>query len=575
MLNQNDKKVAYIIGVSHPTCGIIAIWKNTLAHILYAFEKGYTPIVDLKHYQNQYFKDGKKYIDNAYEYFFNQPCQKTLDNLNEFDEVIISDNVLYPMRKYAIFPDILPIENVSKSNFYNMPIIKEYKKYFEFNSEIKNYLISESEKKLNGEQDILGILCRGTDYLNMHPKNHLIQPNPNLVIKKAKSLYEKYKFKKIYLATEDRSIYKKFKKEFGDILIDNSQYMYPGNTNKYISSININRENHNYNLAKEYLLSLYILSKCKYFIGGRTAGTLALYLMTNGFEYDYIWNLGHYGEENKNNSASKIEKIFSVKNSENKKHKIVTILGIKFKFRRKEPYFSIIMPTYNRAFCIENAINSLINQTYSNWELVIIDDGSTDNTKELIKQKYSKYIRNKKIIYKKIKHRGQCYARNIGLKTAKHTWIGYLDTDNELYPKFLKSLKNAIIKHPKKQCFYVKAEKSNGGVIGKAFDFASLCESNYIDMGGFVHNKSLVKKNDNFDTNLKRLEDWDLIVRYTRHNKPYFIDKVLFKYNQDNKFRRISNSENIEIAREQIYKKIKDYKEKKSLAMSIFPFKKF
>ena len=62
--------------------------------------------------------------------------------------------------------------------------------------------------------------------------------------------------------------------------------------------------------------------------------------------------------------------------------------------------FSVIMPSFNRAFCIQNAINSLLANTYQNFELIIIDDGSTDNTEELIKQTYSQYLENKKIIYK-------------------------------------------------------------------------------------------------------------------------------------------------------------------------------
>jgi glycosyltransferase involved in cell wall biosynthesis len=56
---------------------------------------------------------------------------------------------------------------------------------------------------------------------------------------------------------------------------------------------------------------------------------------------------------------------------------------------------SIIIPTYNRAWCIENAIKSVINQNYDNWELIIIDDGSTDNTKKIVK----KYLENNKIKY--------------------------------------------------------------------------------------------------------------------------------------------------------------------------------
>ena len=68
----------------------------------------------------------------------------------------------------------------------------------------------------------------------------------------------------------------------------------------------------------------------------------------------------------------------------------------KRKMNKNNIYFSIIMPTYNRAFCIEKAIDSLLNQSYQNYELIIIDDGSTDATEQLIKTKYSKELENKK-----------------------------------------------------------------------------------------------------------------------------------------------------------------------------------
>ena len=110
------------------------------------------------------------------------------------------------------------------------------------------------------------------------------------------------------------------------------------------------------------------------------------------------------------------------------------------------------MPTYNRAFCIENAINSLLTQQYYNYELIIIDDGSSDNTENLIKEKYSKEIDSGKIIYKKLtQNAGVCNARNIGLATAKYPWIGYLDSDNEQTEDFLTTFSNAIVQNPRKK----------------------------------------------------------------------------------------------------------------------------
>lgn len=227
---------------------------------------------------------------------------------------------------------------------------------------------------------------------------------------------------------------------------------------------------------------------------------------------------------------------------------------------QKEPKFSIIMPTYNRAFCIENAINSLLAQTYKNYELIIIDDGSTDNTEKLLKNKYSKYFIRGKFIYEYKSNEGVCTARNTGLKKANNDWIAYLDTDNEITPTFLEEFKKAIISNIEAKCFYAQMNHPNIGVIGKAFSFTDLCKENYIDMGCFVHHKSLVSKYGNFDTKLKRLVDWDLILRYTRQSTPIFIEKVLLNYSDDNSYTRITNSEKYETSLRRIKLKIKIYK---------------
>ena len=204
--------------------------------------------------------------------------------------------------------------------------------------------------------------------------------------------------------------------------------------------------------------------------------------------------------------------------------------------------FSVIMPTYNRAFCICDAIDSLLAQSFSNYELIIIDDGSSDNTEELIQSKYWEFLENGKIIYHKQKNKGVCYARNTGLKLAKNEWITYLDTDNSLTPYFLEVFKKEIEKNPEFTIFYSQTESSAGRIIGQELDYGILCRCNLIDLGCFVHKRSLCEKYGYFDLDLKRLVDWDLILRYTRYEKSFFINKVLLKY-YDGKHPRITTTE--------------------------------
>lgn len=105
--------------------------------------------------------------------------------------------------------------------------------------------------------------------------------------------------------------------------------------------------------------------------------------------------------------------------------------------------FSIVVPTYNRAGLITKAIDTVLSQTFSNWQLVIIDDGSTDNTKEVVAEYASKDERIK-YIYQKNAER--CAARNNGIKNSTGEYICFLDSDDYFFPNRLALLDAAISK---------------------------------------------------------------------------------------------------------------------------------
>lgn len=100
------------------------------------------------------------------------------------------------------------------------------------------------------------------------------------------------------------------------------------------------------------------------------------------------------------------------------------------------PKISIIMATYNRAHTLPRAINSVINQTFNDWELIIINDGSTDNTNNILLE--FKDPRIKIISY--YPNRGVAYARNCGLDKMKGEWFTILDSDDEMIPNALEEL---------------------------------------------------------------------------------------------------------------------------------------
>ncbi|MFN5032412.1 MAG: glycosyltransferase [Flavobacteriia bacterium] len=103
--------------------------------------------------------------------------------------------------------------------------------------------------------------------------------------------------------------------------------------------------------------------------------------------------------------------------------------------------FSIILPTYNRAHRINRAIESILEQRYSAWELIIVDDASTDNTEELIQP----YLSDSRIRYIKNEiNQERCVSRNIGIEAAKGDYICFLDSDDYHLPHHLESFDNFL-----------------------------------------------------------------------------------------------------------------------------------
>ncbi len=219
---------------------------------------------------------------------------------------------------------------------------------------------------------------------------------------------------------------------------------------------------------------------------------------------------------------------------------------------------SVIMPTYNRKKVIEKAINSILNQTYNDYEIIIIDDGSTDGTEDSIKQKYANYLKYGKIKYFYKKNGGVSNARNYGLKKAEGKIIAYLDSDNCWYDKYLYKIVS-VLSDPYINTVYTAIEvnniyENNFYIRATPYDRTSLLKGNFIDLNIFAHKKYIYNKLGGFDESLSRLVDWDLILRYTQFNTPHFINEILAKYFIDSELDNISLNSNLEENRLKVHK---------------------
>lgn len=209
----------------------------------------------------------------------------------------------------------------------------------------------------------------------------------------------------------------------------------------------------------------------------------------------------------------------------------------------EQPKFSIIMAVYNRADRVKEAIDSLFNQLYRHFELIIIDDGSTDGTADIIEEAYKREISAGIIRIVRTENCGVSHARNTALELAKNPWIAYLDSDNIASPVYLASFAEQIVKRSKVKAMYGMIYSLYGRKeIGSNFSIEKLRKENFIDLNAFCHSRELYLELGGFDTNMKRLVDWDLILRYSEKFKPHYINRTLVLYDDSESSGRITTS---------------------------------
>jgi hypothetical protein len=210
------------------------------------------------------------------------------------------------------------------------------------------------------------------------------------------------------------------------------------------------------------------------------------------------------------------------------------------------PSVSVIMPTFNRASLIGDAIRSVLDQTYSEWELIVCDDGSTDDTKAVVDG-----FSDSRIRYIVVPRGGAAKARNAGLAAAQGHLVAYLDTDNLWHPRFLETMASTLSSHAGHHaayCRYIDVFVVDGRPQLRAFaslpfDYDALSEKNFIDLNGFVHRRILYTRLGGFDERLVRQQDWDLILRYTFVRDPIYVDRLLMLYQRNEQWGQITTTE--------------------------------
>lgn len=203
------------------------------------------------------------------------------------------------------------------------------------------------------------------------------------------------------------------------------------------------------------------------------------------------------------------------------------------------PLVSVILPTHNRASMLPRAIDSVVAQFYSNWEIVLTDDGSTDNTPKVLDELRAK-LGVARLNAERASAGGVCAARNHALARARGEFVVYLDDDNVMHPLWLKAVVWAFSQFPDKEvayggCVVDDVRRMNGKDAGDLpvynlmpFDRNRLMRSNFIDIGQVAHRRVLPEAR--FDEKLAGVGDWDLLLRMTRDRDPLVIPAIATFY---------------------------------------------
>ena len=199
----------------------------------------------------------------------------------------------------------------------------------------------------------------------------------------------------------------------------------------------------------------------------------------------------------------------------------------------ESPLVSVIIPTYNREKILLRAIESIKKQTYTNWEIIIIDDNSTDNTEEIIKNEINKNIR----YYKNNENLGGAASRNIGAQYAKGDFFAFLDSDDEWY-EFKLKIQVDILKSNKNidMVFtdYMIINENTGSKIifnnNKDITTKNLLSNNFIGTTSSICIKrEKFLEIGGFNSNLLGCQDWDLYIRAYQNNFAR-VDKPCLNY---------------------------------------------
>jgi len=191
------------------------------------------------------------------------------------------------------------------------------------------------------------------------------------------------------------------------------------------------------------------------------------------------------------------------------------------------PSFSIVIPTFNRGDKVLRAIQSVLDQNSENWQLILVDDGSTDDTQQVI----APLINRPEIRYYFQENQGVSQARNLGAAKATKEWLIFLDSDDELTQNALSLFKEQIQKNPEVDIFVAGRDRKTS--MGSEIRIPKEGEYSAMLSGTFCLRSSIFQKAGGYDPRFTFGENTELFHRiYQLDITRYFIPEVSLIYHE-------------------------------------------
>lgn len=282
--NNSSSRIICLIHRENEKTGLFSDMITFLGDIKAVVDNGWYPVIDMQNFSNMYLKKEQLGKENAWDFFFEQPMNISVEESlgsHHVIEIVAGKAPDYPFASVEFLQN--EYGKLTMWRYYVKKYVRIKKSLQEKIDEIYYGMIKDGDK-------VCGVLIRGSDYTTMKPKGHPIQPTIEQVIEKVTEVAATKNCNKIYLSTEEQKIVDKMKSIFGDTLIY-IQKKYIDYQGGYLADVNMLDKRQS---GIDYLTQIAILAKCDCIVAGVCSGTVGAALLSEGFEYEYYWDLGYY-----------------------------------------------------------------------------------------------------------------------------------------------------------------------------------------------------------------------------------------------------------------------------------------